>query len=211
MKLYVHEFGFRNIYVGTERRGVCSFWQNTRSGRGQCAPPLVCRGSYWQPGKNNNALSIFLKIIPNSEICIIHIFTQILVSNQYFVETWISIFHLYFNVETQPFAGFFCKSLAKAKMNFSKSIKRFFVPGSRLTGRRSVSRRLDSLGDNHHLKIFTYIKRDLLFIGLIHFSYFFWRARVCWPLRCLCRPFCIFERCLDSNWESCRSHQSPPT
>ncbi len=24
---------------------------------------------------------------------------------------------------------------------------------------------------------------------------FFWRARLCWPLLCLCRPFCIFERC----------------
>jgi hypothetical protein len=43
---------------------------------------------------------------------------------------------------------------------------------------------------------------------------FFWRATVCWPLLCLCRPFCIFERCLDSNPESCRSnyqlsHPSP--
>ncbi len=45
----------------------------------------------------------------------------------------------------------------------------------------------------------------------------FWRAGVCWPLLCLCRPFYIFERCLDSNQESYRSkqvryelsHQSP--
>ncbi len=38
----------------------------------------------------------------------------------------------------------------------------------------------------------------------------FWRARVCWPcpLLCLCRPFCIFERCLDSNLESCRNKQA---
>ncbi len=28
------------------------------------------------------------------------------------------------------------------------------------------------------------------------FWIFFWRARVCWPLLCVCRPFCIFERCL---------------
>jgi hypothetical protein len=28
---------------------------------------------------------------------------------------------------------------------------------------------------------------------------FFLRARVCWTLLFLCRPFCIFERCLDSN------------
>jgi hypothetical protein len=25
------------------------------------------------------------------------------------------------------------------------------------------------------------------------------RDRVCWPLLCLCGPFCIFERCLYSN------------
>ncbi len=30
---------------------------------------------------------------------------------------------------------------------------------------------------------------------------------MCWPLLRLCRPFCIFERCLDSNPESCRSKQ----
>ncbi len=34
------------------------------------------------------------------------------------------------------------------------------------------------------------------------------RARMCWPLLCLCRPFCIFERCLDSIPESCRSKQA---
>jgi hypothetical protein len=39
------------------------------------------------------------------------------------------------------------------------------------------------------------------------FLYIFWRARVCLPLLCLFRPFCIFERCLDSNPESCRSNQ----
>ncbi len=31
------------------------------------------------------------------------------------------------------------------------------------------------------------------------FVEFFWRTRVCWPLLCLCRPFCIFKRCLDSS------------
>ncbi len=30
---------------------------------------------------------------------------------------------------------------------------------------------------------------------------------MCWPLLCLCRAFCIFERCLDSNPETCRSKQ----
>ncbi len=40
------------------------------------------------------------------------------------------------------------------------------------------------------------------------FCIFFWRARVCWPLLCLCRPFWIFERCPDSNPESCRSKQA---
>jgi hypothetical protein len=35
----------------------------------------------------------------------------------------------------------------------------------------------------------------------------FLRARVCWPLQC--RPsFGIFERCLDSNSESCRRKQA---
>jgi hypothetical protein len=39
----------------------------------------------------------------------------------------------------------------------------------------------------------------------IYNSFFYWRARVCWPLLCLGRPFCIFyERYLDSNPESCR-------
>jgi hypothetical protein len=29
--------------------------------------------------------------------------------------------------------------------------------------------------------------------------YIFWRARVCWPLLSLSRPFYIFFKCLDSN------------
>ncbi len=38
------------------------------------------------------------------------------------------------------------------------------------------------------------------------FMYFFWRARVCWQLLCLCRPFFVFVRCcLVSNSESYRS------
>jgi hypothetical protein len=32
-------------------------------------------------------------------------------------------------------------------------------------------------------------------------SYIFFRFRVYWPLLCLCRPFMIFEECLDSNPE----------
>ncbi len=47
-----------------------------------------------------------------------------------------------------------------------------------------------------------------LFFRILHFHsffvYFLWRARVCWPLLCLCRPFCTFERYLDSNPECCR-------
>ncbi len=31
----------------------------------------------------------------------------------------------------------------------------------------------------------------------------FWWVRVCWTLLCLCRPFCIFERSLHSDPESC--------
>ncbi len=37
------------------------------------------------------------------------------------------------------------------------------------------------------------------------FFFFFFRARVCLPLLRLCRPFMIFEGCLDSNPECCRS------
>jgi hypothetical protein len=40
---------------------------------------------------------------------------------------------------------------------------------------------------------------------LLLFCIFFWRARVCRPLLCLCRPFMIFEGCLYSNPEYCRS------
>ncbi len=39
----------------------------------------------------------------------------------------------------------------------------------------------------------------------IFFWLFLWRARVCRPLLCLCRQFMIFEGCLDSNPECCRS------
>ncbi len=40
------------------------------------------------------------------------------------------------------------------------------------------------------------------------FFTFFWRARMCGLLLCLCHPYCIFERFLDSNPESCRSTQA---
>ena len=33
-------------------------------------------------------------------------------------------------------------------------------------------------------------------------------ATVCWPLLCLCRPFCIFDLCLDSNPDSCHNKQA---
>jgi hypothetical protein len=35
----------------------------------------------------------------------------------------------------------------------------------------------------------------------------FLRARMCWPLLCLCRPFCNFDMS-DSNPESCQSKQT---
>ncbi len=40
------------------------------------------------------------------------------------------------------------------------------------------------------------------------FFTFFGRDRVCWPLLCLCCSFCIFERCLVSNPDSCHSKQA---
>ncbi len=42
----------------------------------------------------------------------------------------------------------------------------------------------------------------------LFYLYIFWRTRVCWPLLCLGCPFYIFERCLDSNPESCLSKQA---
>jgi hypothetical protein len=39
------------------------------------------------------------------------------------------------------------------------------------------------------------------------FVYFSGGLRVCWPQLCLYRPFCIFERCPDSN-QSCCSKQA---
>jgi hypothetical protein len=43
------------------------------------------------------------------------------------------------------------------------------------------------------------------FIFFFFFFFFFCRARVCRPLLRLCRPFMIFEGCLDPNPEYCRS------
>jgi hypothetical protein len=40
------------------------------------------------------------------------------------------------------------------------------------------------------------------------FLYLFWRATVCWPLLCLFRPFMVFEGCLISNSECCRSKRT---
>ncbi len=69
----------------------------------------------------------------------------------------------------------------------------------------------EGVGENSYVR-----KRLLLFDEICNgsfiwekfFLYIFWRTRVCWPLLCLCRPFCIFERYLDSNPESCRSEQA---
>ncbi len=38
----------------------------------------------------------------------------------------------------------------------------------------------------------------------------FWRATECWRLLCLCRSFMIFEGCLDSKLECCRSMRARP-
>jgi hypothetical protein len=43
---------------------------------------------------------------------------------------------------------------------------------------------------------------SLIHLQFFSFCIFFGRTRVCWPQLCLYRPFCIFERCLDSNPES---------
>ncbi len=36
-----------------------------------------------------------------------------------------------------------------------------------------------------------------MFSSFFLYIFSIWRAGVCWPPLCLCRPFCIFERCLD--------------
>ncbi len=53
-------------------------------------------------------------------------------------------------------------------------------------------------------------KKTTLFLSIFAriIFLFFWRASLCWPLLCSCRPFCIFESCLVSNPESCRSKQA---
>ncbi len=55
-------------------------------------------------------------------------------------------------------------------------------------------------------KIFTMAPRTLQ-IRMFFLYLYFLRARVCWLLLCLCLPFCIFKRRLDTNPESCRSKQ----
>ncbi len=42
----------------------------------------------------------------------------------------------------------------------------------------------------------------------LSFLYIFLGARVCWPLLCICRPFMIYEGCLNSNSECCRSKRA---
>ncbi len=52
--------------------------------------------------------------------------------------------------------------------------------------------------------------KNIIGLGPLPFLYIFWRAKGCWPILCLCRPCCIFERCLDSNPEShCRRATHP--
>jgi hypothetical protein len=50
-----------------------------------------------------------------------------------------------------------------------------------------------------HLAVFLHLGDPIIVHSYNCFCIFILRARVCWPLLCLCRPFCIFERCLDSN------------
>ncbi len=56
-----------------------------------------------------------------------------------------------------------------------------------------------------HVSLYTGIKLPRLFAFVFFVYIFFWRARVCRPLLRLCRPFMIFEGCLDSNPEYCCS------
>ncbi len=53
------------------------------------------------------------------------------------------------------------------------------------------------------------VYNELIIVMSLNYSVFvyFCGWLECWPHLWLCRPFCIFERCLDSNTESCRSKQ----
>jgi hypothetical protein len=44
---------------------------------------------------------------------------------------------------------------------------------------------------------------NLFSLNILKLEIFLYIFGVCWPLLWLCRPFCTFERCLDSNQESC--------
>ncbi len=55
-----------------------------------------------------------------------------------------------------------------------------------------------ALGGTVSREKFIILKRQRSFIAIL-FWIFFWRAKVCWPLLCLCRSFYIFLRCLDLN------------
>ncbi len=50
------------------------------------------------------------------------------------------------------------------------------------------------LSTNLHTAVFCILYS---YVCYFFFFFLFWRAIVFWPLLCLCRPFCIFERCLD--------------
>ncbi len=60
-------------------------------------------------------------------------------------------------------------------------------------------------------KILDRLRQVYIWLGIrdFLFSYIFCgRARVCWPLLCLCCPFMIFDGCLNSNSECCRSKRA---
>ncbi len=78
-------------------------------------------------------------------------------------------------------------------------------------GGNALSRSIHWAKKERKRNVFTYFCCNRFFCTVYDVIFvFFWRARVCWPwpLLCFCRPFCIFERFLDSNQESCRSKQA---
>jgi hypothetical protein len=59
---------------------------------------------------------------------------------------------------------------------------------------------LNAVADTESEKCFFFV------IEFLFYSFKNVFGGLCWPVLCLCRPFCISERCLDSNpAESCRS------
>ncbi len=119
------------------------------------------------------------------------------------------------------FCIFSCWSSRSASSNWKTKTNTFYstttvfwgcgVQGSMsnlLLPRTPQSAGSEGAESNRILTPVTCVSQRCSFYGTTHiFFMYFWRARVCWPLLCLCRPFIILEGYLNWNLESWRSKQ----